>query len=401
MQEIPGGITAVRGIEAAGIHCGIKGGGKKDLALVVSEPPGVAAGVFTTNRVKAAPVQTTAHLVKAERVHGIIANSGVANACTGDRGVRDAEQMSDAAARLLGGDKGTILVASTGAIGRYLPMDNILCALPTLVERLSKDGNADAAEAIMTTDTRPKWAAVETKVGRRFARVGGIAKGAGMICPHMATMLAFLATDAHVSSEVLQTALRDAVDRSFNRITVDGDMSTNDMVLCIANGLAGNRLFGSGSPAYASFSAAVAHVCSLLAQMIVRDGEGATKFVEVRVERARTREAADRVARAVANSCLVKTALFGGDPNWGRILAAAGAAGVDVDPRFLTLRLGEVLVVRGGQPVDEARSAEAKEAVSAENVVITLDLGLGKEEAFVWTCDLSYDYVRMNSEYRT
>jgi len=371
------------------------------LALIVSEPPGVAAGVFTTNCVRAAPVQVTARLIHAERVHGIVANSGIANACTGERGVRDAEQMSNLVAQLLGVDKGTVLVASTGAIGKYLPMDKVQTALPRLAECLSKDGNTDAAEAILTTDTRPKWVAVETKAGQRSVRVGGIAKGAGMICPQMATMLAFLATDAHVSGEVLEATLREAVERSFNRITVDGDTSTNDMVLCLANGLARNRVFDIGSAPHSSFSAAVSHVCTALAEMIVRDGEGATKFVEVRVQRARSREAAERIARAIANSCLVKTALFGNDPNWGRILAAAGYAGVPLDPRLLTLRIGDVILVKGGQPVGEDVSARAKEAVSGEDVAITLDLRLGREEACIWTCDLSHDYVRLNAEYHT
>ncbi len=401
MKDIPGGITAVRGIRAAGIHCGIKSGDKKDLALIVSEPPGVAAGVFTTNRVKAAPVLVTSRLVHAQRVYGIVANSGNANACTGERGVRDAERMSDLAAGLLGVDKGTILVASTGAIGKYLPMEKIETALPGLVQCLRGDDNGDAAAAILTTDTRPKWVAVETSVGRRRVRVGGIAKGAGMISPQMATMLAFLVTDAHVSVDILEAVLREAVDSSFNRITVDGDTSTNDMVLLLANGLARNGVFGLGTAEYVSFSKAVSHVCTELAKMIVRDGEGATKFVEVRVQRARSRADADRIARAIANSCLVKTALFGNDPNWGRILAAAGYAGVDIDVRLLTLRLGEVVLVKGGQPVEEDVSAAAKQAVSGEEVVIALDLGLGEEEACIWTCDLSYDYVRLNAEYPT
>ena len=397
--NVPGGVTAARGFLASGVKAGIKRH-KKDLALIYSEYPAAVAGTFTSNRVKAAPLLVTMSRVAGGTARAVIANSGNANACTGPEGYQDALLMAREAARALDLPEEQVLVASTGLIGERLPLDRILAALPEAVRGLSREGHGDAAEAIMTTDTVPKEAAVVTEIAGRRVTVGGMAKGAGMIHPRMATMLAFLTTDAAVTPEALRVALRRAVDETFNMITVDGDTSTNDMVLLLANGQAQNPTISGEGPELAAFTAALVSVCGQLARAIARDGEGATRLIEVEVRGAATLEDARLVARAVAGSNLVKAAVHGGDANWGRIMCAAGYSGADFDPERVDIFLGCERVVSDGRgvPHDEAR---VREALLAPTVHIVLDLKGGSSRATAWGCDLSADYVRINTHYRT
>jgi glutamate N-acetyltransferase/amino-acid N-acetyltransferase len=359
----------------------------------------VVAGVFTSNRFQAAPVLVTRDRIGPDRVHGVVVNSGNANACTGVQGYRDAVRMADLTAEALGLPNSSILVCSTGVIGQPLPMKKIEAGIENAVNELVPEGGEEAARAIMTTDTRAKSIAVEFELDGRPVRVGGMAKGAGMIHPDMATMLGFVTTDADVAAPLLQRCLERAVDRSFNRITVDGDTSTNDTVLLLANGQAeaGRVTVRHGLD---RFHAALDRVATHLALEIVRDGEGASKMIEVRVCGAATDGGARRIATAIATSPLVKTAIAGGDPNWGRVLAAAGRAGVGFDPERVDLSLGDVRVVRGGAvcPYEEKN---ARAAAAAPEVRVTLDLNVGECEAVIWTCDLTAEYVRINSEYHT
>ena len=398
VREVPGGVTAPCGYQAAGVRCGLKTAGP-DLALVYTLAPAAAAGVFTTNRFKAAPVLVTRDRVGRDAAHAIVANSGNANACTGRRGYQDAVRMADLTADALGAAPRSVLVCSTGVIGRPLPMPKVRKGIREAVAALGPEGGADAAAAIMTTDTRPKTAAVEFYLDGRPVRVGGMAKGSGMIAPNMATMLAFLTTDAQLAPGVLHSCLVAAVEHSFNRITVDGDTSTNDCVLLLANGQAeaGRITHAHG---LARFQAALDEVCGKLAREIVRDGEGAKRFVEIRVKGAGSDREAQQIARTIANSPLVKTAIAGGDPNWGRVLAAAGRSGVRFRPELVELRLGKVRVVRDGA-VCRYDEASARRAVIAAEVEIALDLHAGEHEAVIWTCDLTAEYVRINSEYHT
>jgi len=398
LRDVAGNITAPCGFEAAGVRCGIKSRGR-DLALIYTLSPACGAGVFTTNRFQAAPVLVTKDRVGRERIHGCIINSGNANACTGRRGHRDALRAADLTAAALGAPRRSILVSSTGVIGEPLPMTKLAAGIKMAVAALGPDGGAHAAEAILTTDTRPKSTALEFDLDGRPVRVGGIAKGSGMIAPSMATMLAFLTTDADISPGLLQSCLLASVERSFHRVTVDGDTSTNDMVLLLANGQAeaGSVTARHG---LSRFQAALDRVCTHLAQEIVRDGEGASRFIEVRVEGALSEKDARQIARTIAGSPLVKTAIAGGDPNWGRVLAAAGRAGVRFRPELVDLRLGGVAVVRRGAACSHDESA-ARAAVSGDEVVLALDLNAGKHEAVIWTCDLTAAYVRINSQYRT
>ncbi|MBI3583515.1 MAG: bifunctional glutamate N-acetyltransferase/amino-acid acetyltransferase ArgJ [Nitrospinae bacterium] len=402
MKEIKGGITAVRGIRASGISCGIKKTGKKDLALIVSEAEASAAGVFTENRVKAAPVILSQKNIKNGRARGVIVNSGNANACTGNTGYRHAGEMMNLTAKSLGVSPEKILVASTGVIGDPLPIEKIKKGIPVLVKKLSKAGGIDAAEAIMTTDIVPKITAVEYKYGRESIRIGGIAKGSGMIYPRLATMLAFITTDIAISPKLLNSALKESVDKSFNMITVDGDTSTNDTVLVLANGLAGNKMIANrNSKEFALFVEALNHVTTALSKMIVKDGEGATKFVEINVKKAKNFEDAKKIALSIANSNLVKTALFGEDPNWGRVVSAAGNSGVKFDPDKIRVSIGEVVVFKNGSGVKVDWERKVRGVMRERDITITLDLGIGHEDAKVWTTDLSYDYVKINGSYRS
>ena len=398
LREVPGGVTAPCGFEASGVRCGIKRSGP-DLALIYSVAPAAAAGVFTTNRFQAAPVLVTKDRVGREPIHGIIVNSGNANACTGAEGYRDAVHMADLTADALGVPSRSVLVCSTGVIGRPLPMTKLAAGIKKVAAALGPDGGADAATAILTTDTHPKSIAVEFELDGRPVRIGGMAKGAGMIAPNMATMLAFMTTDATVSSGLLQSRLSAAVGRSFHRITVDGDTSTNDTVLLLANRQAEAARI-TPQHGLSRFQEALDYVAVHLAREIVSDGEGATRTVEVRVCGAASDADARKIARTIAGSLLVKTAIAGGDPNWGRVMAAAGRAGVRFRPELVDLSLGKVQVVRGGA-VCSYRTSAARSAATAREVLITLDLNAGSHEAIIWTCDLTQDYVRINAEYHT
>jgi len=398
---LPGGITAVPGILAAGMAAGIKKGDIPDLALIVSEREATIAGVFTLNKVVAAPVLVDRQRMRRGRGRAILANSGNANACTGRQGYADAVKMAALAAKALRLRPEDVFVASTGVIGKPLPMERIEAAVPVLAGRLRRDGGEEAARAIMTTDTTVKTAAASDTIGGRTITLGGIAKGSGMIHPNMATMLAFLATDAAVPRALLQRGLRQATDRSFNRIPVDGDTSTNDLVLCLANGVAGNRPVARGSADARRFQALLDYVCLDLAKKIAWDGEGATKFVELRVMGARTTDEAVRVAVAIATSSLVKTAWFGQDANWGRIMAAIGRSGARIAPDRIALTYGDVPVVRRGTGLGPAAEEQANTVLKGREFALTVDLGLGPAAATVWTTDLSPEYVKINASYRT
>lgn len=400
ITPIEGGVTAPAGFVAAGVAAGIKKMPKKDVALIFSrEPETTAAAVFTTNGMAAAPIVISKRHVAAAAPKAIVANSGNANACTGPEGTNDAVAMARIAGEALGIDPHEVIVASTGVIGAPLPMDAVELGIKQAAGNLG-DVSLRAAEAIMTTDTFPKQYAVEFGLGDKTVRIGGIAKGSGMIQPDMATMLAFVTTDAAVERSYLREALAKAVDSSFNMITVDGETSTNDMVALLASGAAGNEPLNAHAAGAAVFEDALRLVCAELAKMIARDGEGATKFVEVRVTGALNEAEAKRAALAVANSPLVKTALFAQDPNWGRIASAVGASGAMLEPERLSISIGDVKVAVAGAAAD-FDEADAKAHLEQKDVVIAIDLGVGSATATVWTCDLSYDYVKINAEYRT
>ncbi len=400
-SEISGGITAPKGFLAAGVHCGIKLA-KKDLALIYSNHPAVAAGVFTTNRVPAAPVLVDREQLNVSRVHrAVVVNSGNANACTGDQGLADAWAMVRETAGALGVRPEEVLVSSTGVIGQVLPMDKIRGGIRQAAGLLSRDCHLSAADAIRTTDTFAKELAVTCTMGGTRVTIGGMAKGSGMIAPNMATMLAFVTTDAAVPSALLREIVKGATDRSFNRITVDGDTSTNDMVLVLANGSAGNPVpAGLDDPASVEFASALEHLLTRLSKMIVMDGEGATKFVEIQVTGAASDEAAVRVARSIANSNLVKTAIHGEDANWGRIIAAAGNSGVEFDPSEVEIFFGSLPILRKNFFVDFPEE-EAKKILGQKEINITVSLDGGSGSASFWTCDLSKQYVEINANYRT
>ncbi len=401
MTERMGGITSPGGFRAGGVHCGVKRA-KKDLAMVVSEVPAACGATFTQNRVPAAPVLLDREqLARSPFVRAIVVNSGNANACTGDRGMDDARAMIVATARALSIRESEVLVSSTGVIGQFLPMEEITAGIEAVSLLLTREGGDAAAEAILTTDTFIKQLAVGTTVGGVPVTLGGMAKGSGMIAPNMATMLAFLSTDAAIAPDLLQRSLKRAVDRSFNRITVDGDTSTNDMAVVLANGLAGNPLLtGEGDPGYAEFSAALEHLLVRLSKMIVVDGEGATKFVEIAVAGARSEGDAVKAARAVATSTLVKTAINGEDANWGRILAAVGNAGIDFRPEETEILIGHVPILRKNYRIDFSED-DAAEVLREKDITIRIQLNGGAGTATVWTCDLSKEYVAINANYRT
>ena len=401
MQEVEGGITAAKGFRSCGFHCGVKKA-KKDLAVLVSDTPAATAAVFTLNSVPAAPVIVDRILMERTPFkRALVVNSGNANACTGERGMRDAWAMVHTTADVLGLDAEEVLISSTGVIGQFLPIERIEAGIRAAGAELSADGNTDAAEAIRTTDTFPKQFAVSYETGGRTVTVGGMAKGSGMIAPNMATMLAFITTDAAVEPAFLQAALLRANDRSFHRISVDGDTSTNDMVAVFANGAAGApALSARTDPGCEEFEEALEKVCVELARMIVRDGEGATKFIEITVTGAVSEEEAARGARAIANSNLVKTAIHGEDANWGRILAALGNAAITFDPARVEIRLGELPILRRNFLIDFSEE-EAAAVLALKDIAITADLGAGTGEATFWTCDLSSRYIEINANYRT
>jgi glutamate N-acetyltransferase / amino-acid N-acetyltransferase len=397
LEWIDGGITAVPGILAAGLHSGIKASPAKDLALVYSSTLATAAGVFTTNRILGAPVKVSRERLKGGAAQAIVASSGCSNVATGEQGIRDAREMTEIVAKHLRIPDERVLVASTGVIGRYLPMDKIRPALPKLVKGLSPQGSRAAAEGIMTTDTHPKEAALRVEIGGRRVTVGAIAKGTGMIHPMMATMFCFVATDLAVEREGLQRALRRAVTGSFNRISVDGDRSTSDTVIILANGLAENRSLARGDRQLRPFQQALDALTQRLALMLVKDGEGATVVIDVRVRGAKTRGDAEMAARSIANSNLFKTAMAGRDPNWGRVMSALGAAGIALQEDRVAVWYGEEQVAAGGRLREGVRWDRVKAELAKPEVALTVDLGLGSGQEHVWTCDLTTDYVKINT----
>lgn len=399
--KIEGGITAPEGFVAAGVKAGIKKSGKEDVALIVSKVPATAAAVFTQNKMAAAPVVISRENAATGRIRAIVVNSGCANACTGDQGLIDARLMAATAASLLGIDEEEMIVSSTGVIGVALPMPKVLKGIEAAATNLSANGHESALHAIMTTDTFPKVCAFQMTLDGKKVKIAGIAKGAGMIHPNMATMLCYITTDAAISADALQTALNAAVNKSFNMISIDGDTSTNDTVAVLANGLAGNSLIDNPlHPDYADFCQGLTVLATELAKLVVRDGEGATKFLEITVTGALSQQDAKKAAMAVAKSPLVKTAFFGEDPNWGRILCAVGYSGAEADPMKTSLSIGGIPVVSAGLGVEPDLEA-LQHAMSASDIMVKVELGLGSETATVWTCDFSYDYVKINAEYHT
>ena len=400
-EWLEGGITAVPGILAGGVVAGIKPSGKKDLALIYSSTPARAAAVFTSNQVKGAPVLVSSEHVRGGQAQAIVASSGCANVCTGEQGIADAREMTKLVGEHLRIPASHVLVAATGVIGIPLPMDKIRAALPNLVKSLSPKGGITAAEAIMTTDTHPKEAAVRVEIGGRPVTIGGIAKGVAMLEPHLATMFCFVASDAALARGALAPVLRRSVDRSFNRTTVDSDQSTSDTVAVIANGLAENTPLEAGSRGIRQFAAGLDAVMTKLARMLVRDGEGATKLVTVAVRGAANGRDALSAARTVANSPLVKAAINGEDPNWGRIMMALGKSPARIDPAKVAISFGDERLVERGMQKEGVRLERIREIMASSEYEIGIDLGLGRGEDRMWTCDLTEEYVRLNSKYTT
>ncbi|PYQ98192.1 MAG: ornithine acetyltransferase [Acidobacteria bacterium] len=399
VSAISGGVTTPRGFRAAGVSAGIKANGGLDLALLVCDGPAQAAAVFTTNLALAAPVVVSReHLARSGGIaRAVIVNSGCANACTGDEGMQAARDMAAETARLVHCPAEQVLVASTGVIGVALPIDRIRGGLPVAFGALGADQGAMAARAIMTTDPFPKEAAAQVVIDGRDVTIGGMAKGSGMIEPMLATMLGFVTTDAAVPKALLDRALREAAGDTFNAITVDGECSTNDCVMLLANGASGVVV---DEMRYATFAAGLTAVCRELALGIVRGGEGATKLVTVIVAGAASSGEARKAAKAIANSLLVKTAIHGGDPNWGRLIAVAGRAGVAFELSRAAVMIGSTVLFENGRPYDEA-SPLAAEYLKGKDLTVSVDLGAGGASSTVWTCDLSAEYVRINADYRT
>ncbi len=384
---------------AGGVMCGVRNTGRRDLGLLFSEHGCTAAAVFTRNVVKGAPLEVTRGAVGSGGARAVVVNSGYANAATGRKGLEDAYAMQAFAASALRIESGEVAVASTGVIGEHLPMDKISAGIEAVAAELGRDG-AGFAEAILTTDTRIKEAAVRVELGGTTVTVGGTAKGSGMIHPNMGTMLAFLTTDAAVEKGCLQETLRKVTERTFNRVTVDGDTSPSDLAILLANGAAGGGTLTLDSPAWSVFARAVEEVARALAKEIARDGEGATRLVEVDVEGAKDEASAAALARSVVGSNLVKAAVFGEDANWGRVLTAIGYSGVNFEPNDVELWFGPVKVFADGEPVPH-EVAEANAALSSGEVTVTARLNEGDASAAAWGCDLTYEYVRINGSYRT
>ncbi|MCR5413484.1 MAG: bifunctional glutamate N-acetyltransferase/amino-acid acetyltransferase ArgJ [Kiritimatiellae bacterium] len=403
LKEVKGGICAAKGFRAAGVGAAIKYEGRNDVALVVADAPCTAAAVFTTNKVAAAPVLYDREAVKGGKVQAILANSGCANACTGAKGLADAKLSALVTAGELGVKPEHVLVASTGVIGRPLPMDRLLAGMKSAAASLGRTpAHALAAEkAIMTTDTRPKEAAFSAKIGGKTVTVGGMAKGSGMIEPNMATMLGFVTTDAAISRAMLKRALSLALAKSFNRVVVDGDESTNDSLFLLASGEAGNAPIVKAGADFDSFLAALEAVCVSLARQMATDGEGATKFVTVTVKGAKSAKDAERAARAIAKSPLAKTSWFGKDPNWGRVLAAVGYSGADVVDLETEVFYDRVWAFRRGTVADAAQLEKLAAVMKKDSFTVTVDLHLGKFEDTIYTCDISLDYVHINADYTT
>ncbi|MWV46636.1 bifunctional glutamate N-acetyltransferase/amino-acid acetyltransferase ArgJ [Paenibacillus sp. HJL G12] len=397
-----GSIITPKGFSAGGLHCGLKKTDRHDLGAILCEVPAVAAAVYTTNVFQAAPLKVTRESLQNGRLQAVVVNSGNANACTGQQGETDAYTMRAEAAQQLGVAEQDVAVASTGVIGELLKMDRVISGIAGLPQRLSGEasGAEDFSQAILTTDLVKKEACVSVDVNGKTVTIAGAAKGSGMIHPNMATMLAFMTTDAVIEADDLQLLLRKATDTTFNMITVDGDTSTNDMLVAMASGLAENETLNPSHPDWAAFAAGFTYVCQVLAQAIARDGEGATKLVEVCVNGAVSDLSARAIAKTVIGSSLVKSAVFGADANWGRIIAAVGRAGEPVNPETVDIHIGDISVLEGSRPVvfDED---EALEYLKGDTVRIVVDLHQAEGQATAWGCDLTYDYVRINAAYRT
>lgn len=406
MKVMNGGVTAAKGFQAAGIYAGIKKD-KKDMAMIYSEVPCVAAGTFTTNIVKAAPVKWDMDVVyNNQNAQAVIANSGVANACTGEEGMGYCRDTADVAAELLQIDPKAVLVASTGVIGKQLPMEPIKEGIKKMIPLLSESIEAGtlAAESIMTTDTVKKEVAVTLEIGGKTVTIGGMCKGSGMIHPNMCTMLSFVTTDAAISKEMLQKALSADIKDTYNMVSVDGDTSTNDTVLLLANGMAGNPYISEENEDYQQFQAALNYVNTCLAKKIAGDGEGATALFEVRVIGAQTKEQAVTLSKSIVTSSLTKAAIFGHDANWGRILCAMGYSGADFDPEqvdlFFESAAGKLKIIENGVALDYSEE-EATKILSEQEVTAIADIKMGGESATAWGCDLTFDYVKINADYRS
>lgn len=399
-ENAKAGVTFPKGFKAAGVRAGIKKSGNLDVAVIYTEKEAAVAGTFTQNAVAAAPVVVSKATVKTGTAHAITANAGCANACTGEQGMKDALAMQRITAEALGCNADDVIVASTGVIGVNLPMDKMGKGIKQAVAELDESGSENAGNAIITTDTYSKACATCVTIGGKEVRFGAIAKGSGMIQPNMATMLCFITTDAAIDNKLLQQALSEVVEVSFNMISIDGDMSTNDMAIVLANGAAGNEKITTEGANYEIFKDSLQRICQELAQRIAADGEGATKFLTVHVKGTKSFADAKTIGMSVAKSPLVKTAFFGEDPNWGRVICAVGYAGVPMDPQKTIVKFGDIPVYEYG--VGSRFDEEALRAVMAEHdILIEIDMGEGTEEATVWTCDFSYEYVKINGEYHT
>jgi glutamate N-acetyltransferase/amino-acid N-acetyltransferase len=406
MKVIDGSVTAAKGFNATGAAVGIKKG-VKDLALISSDVPAVAAAAFTTNVVKATSVTRNMEIMeKGGKINGVAINSGNANACTGELGIKSNIEMAEAYANCLGVDKDTVLTASTGVIGATFPIETVVAGIKNTFPKLGnkREDALLAAEAIMTTDTYSKEVAVEFEIGGKTVRMGGMAKGSGMICPNMATMLAFVTTDAAIDKELLNKALKEDINYTYNMVSVDGDTSTNDTIVVMANGLAENPVIDKEGEDYETFKEALHYVNERLAKNLVRDGEGATKFIEVNVNGAADEESAKIMAKSVVKSSLVKAAMFGEDANWGRVLCAMGYSGVKFDPKKVDIVFesakGSILLMDNGTPIvfDEEKAATI---LSEKEITVNIKISEGDAKATSWGCDLSYDYVKINGDYRS
>lgn len=404
MKMIDGGVCAAKGFRAAAIHCGIKEGSQKDdLAVIVSDCECTVAATYTMNRVKAAPLYLTMEHLENGTARAIVANSGNANACAPD-GAENAERTCKALAKVLGIGEEDIVVASTGVIGQRLPIDCIEEHMPEILPLLSRDGSTAAAEAIMTTDTKKKMFAVEFEIGGKICRMGGIAKGSGMIHPNMGTMLSFLTTDCDITQEMLHEALQENVKKTYNRVSVDGDTSTNDMCVVMANGKAGNDLIDWKNDSYEIFYEALNVLNTAIARAMAGDGEGASRLITVTVRGSRNEETAERLAKSIASSSLVKAAMFGADANWGRVLCAMGYSKAPFRPEYVDVKFrskaGDVLVCSKGAGLNFDEDV-AKKILLEDEVIIDINVNEGNAEVSAWGCDLTYDYVKINGDYRT
>lgn len=394
------GVTFAKGFTAAGVKAGIKKSGNLDVAVIYTKTQAVVAGTFTQNKVAAAPVYVSKEVVATGTAHAIVANAGCANACTGQQGLDDAHKMAQIAADELGVNANDVIVGSTGVIGVNLPMDKLEAGIKDAVANLSIDGSDNAGRAIITTDTHSKSVTCEFELSGKTVRMGAIAKGSGMIRPNMATMLCYITTDIAIDQALLQKAVSGCVEKSFNMISVDGDMSTNDMVIVLANGEANNAKITEENADYQIFFDKLMMLCTELAKQIAADGEGASKFLTINVKGAKSFADAKTVGMAIANSPLVKTAFFGEDPNWGRVICAVGYSGADMVPEKTVVKFGGITIFANGTGATYDEKALAH-VMKEKDIVIDIELNMGQEDATVWSCDLSYEYVKINGEYHT